>query len=624
MKLGLDLLQSTYCPWTIIWALYALFNNASYLLIPALSIFIPSIIALVWITFKQCAGRESSASWTSQMINLKTFSIVYIISICTLMVYHSRTLAYFIFISLLFGILAIQILSATERTPILLLQIVLLSINIVLGTIYTYPYYYSGGDTFVHVYYAQITSLLENTIPVSLDPAYAFYPCYHILIASLSLLSNVDVKAAIFIVGPLISLLLIPVIYLLTNEIFSNPKIALLSCLVYAVTPTIVYYLSYPVARSADFLFFISFLFILIRVSKSRMAVDNTSNNLLLILFSIAIVLFHSVSIVQFMVILIILGILERAFRLDRYMHVYPILFLGTIFVSYLLYVATIFNQGILQYIINVQQTDAVEAIIQPFELNYTVFFLDHLFMSVTLIFALIGINVYLKQKNYFSTMAILSFFLLLFYIPNPIKNNEVILTHLGFYRFELFAVPFIAMMIATGIMCVTTGLKRKKIPSKRQIRVIFILITVVAFSSLISTNNATDINKHTSSRYFTDQDMHLIHFIEAKTPQNSSIFSDYFMSRYFSHKESLPELEKESIKFYNSDMVNKLSMLDINAGYTILRLKEYEERGKLLFGTYSNVYDYQKTPQNIDEIKAVSTRLTKIYGDGAIDTFYN
>ncbi|NLG05994.1 MAG: hypothetical protein GX567_19525, partial [Clostridia bacterium] len=174
MKLRLDLcFRALIVLGLLLGILYALFKNALYLLIPALTIFTPSIIALGWTTFRECARREPSINWTNQVINLKVFSIIYFISICVLIIYHTRTLMYFILLSILFGILTVQILMSTtsDRSSMPLLQIVSISINIVLGTNYIYPYYYSGGDTFVHVYYAQITSL-GNTIPVSLDPAY--------------------------------------------------------------------------------------------------------------------------------------------------------------------------------------------------------------------------------------------------------------------------------------------------------------------------------------------------------------------------------------------------------------------------------------------------------------------
>lgn len=115
--------------------------------------------------------------------------------------YH-RPLAYFILISLLAGIIAIEILCFEKNNgkiqvwPILL-KIVLLSLSIRVGIFYEFPSL-SGADAFFHARHIQYIADTGFVAPYEIAGKYCLYPVFHLPVAMIKVLTSLGLKEALF------------------------------------------------------------------------------------------------------------------------------------------------------------------------------------------------------------------------------------------------------------------------------------------------------------------------------------------------------------------------------------------------------------------------------------------
>ena len=117
----------------------------------------------------------------------------------TQQLYH-RPLAYFILVSLLAGIIAVELLCFEEgkgksRVWPILLKIVLLSVSIRAGIFYVFPSL-SGAAAFFHASQAQYIADTGFIPPFEHALIYAAYPVFHTAVAMTQVLTSLGLKDA--------------------------------------------------------------------------------------------------------------------------------------------------------------------------------------------------------------------------------------------------------------------------------------------------------------------------------------------------------------------------------------------------------------------------------------------
>jgi len=175
------------------------------------------------------SGRQN------QLLNI-AFWCLFTASIClyqTQQLYH-RPLAYFILISLLAGIIAVEILcfekgKGRSQVYLILLQIFLLSLSIRAGIFYEFPSL-SGADSFFHA--SQVQYIVDTGVipPLEHSRHYAAYPVFHTVVAVTEILTSLSLKSALFLSTSLYAIISTVFVYFVGQKA-AGPKVGLMAVL---------------------------------------------------------------------------------------------------------------------------------------------------------------------------------------------------------------------------------------------------------------------------------------------------------------------------------------------------------------------------------------------------------
>jgi len=149
---------------------------------------------------------------------------------------YYRPISYFILISILSAIVAVEIFSSHDSDQFwsIFIKIVILSLVIRGGIYFNYPSI-MGYDAYFHTKMADIIMFMGSIPPFEIIDKYAYAPIVHTFIASTGLLCQVPVKCAVFLsigIGSVISTLFL---YIIGKNI-AGPQIGLLAVLLANLT----------------------------------------------------------------------------------------------------------------------------------------------------------------------------------------------------------------------------------------------------------------------------------------------------------------------------------------------------------------------------------------------------
>lgn len=598
---------------------YILRSGSWNLIWPATSLMIPVIMAAIWLCYRRFEAHDpdlSDSRWLGRL-----FVMIYLSSIVLILLLDARGTAYFILIGCLFVLMFLQILASRDKrnSAVLLLQVVLVQLNLAWSMTLVNPAYYGGGDVFSHIQYARIVQTTSHTIPIDLDPSYAFFPSYHVLVASLTEVTGVTLGSSLFIVGSVVSTAVLLFTYGITSRLTHNPMLPLMTVLFLSFLSIFVYYSYYPVARTAGFA--AGLMLIMLMVNRgclsSRPGLDFAA-----LIGILAVVTLHSATVVQLLLIMCGLVLLNRYFGDNRRFRLGYIAVLGLVATSYWILIATTFSTSIISYLVAPREFGLVGVV--AVEIDLWCFVQDHAWMTVMLFFSFVGIGLALERRTVTRAFVMLGGVLLLFYVPNPIKQSDFLLVHLGFYRFEMFSEPFLAIALSVGVLGFISQKTsvRGKASDQLRIAVVLALAFLFAVSSITTSSNASDFREDTPSRFFTEPDLEVISFIEGDVPSSSGIFSDYFVYRYFyTHRNFSKSVEFGFVSF-ESGMIGSTNQLDCQHGYILLRVGELRERGMLLFGDTATTYEFRMTEENLEALTTALVDSGQIYDSGYDEVF--
>ena len=153
---------------------------------------------------------------------------------------YSRPLMYFILISLLSGLISIEIIFFSKNSnawPVLF-KIFFLALVIRLGIYYNFPSI-MGYDAYIHTNIANMISTTGYVPPFEISYQYVNYPILHIFISITNVLSYIPMKDAIFFSIGLVSIICSVFIFIFINRL-AGPRIGLLSVLMICLTTQII------------------------------------------------------------------------------------------------------------------------------------------------------------------------------------------------------------------------------------------------------------------------------------------------------------------------------------------------------------------------------------------------
>jgi hypothetical protein len=594
---------------------------------------IPAILSCLFILFiyKKDVSLHDIDFYPSLSTKYLTylFGIFYISSLVVLLLSQgSRPPYYFIFILGLYLSVFLQIFSKEINPSLILAETFLIAINLIYSVTLNYDFYFGTTDILPHIFLSEVTAMSGRTIPTSLSD-YAYFPLYHVLIAEASQLLNISTKYSLFLVTAPIYAVTIIFLYYLFNYITNNRQISLLSCVLFSVSSVVLYYGVNVITRTMAFIMFIVLLYLVYSVNFKK---DKLSLKTLSVIVAVFLTLVHNVSLPQLVLLLILLLASEYIIGNGSYISKPFFILLNVIFTSYWFFIAYIFVQRSLaprlqsQFLDSIVLTAGGAEVLQESLINL-VGLLDK---SIFLFFALIGISFLLKnyRNNYASVLGLFALLTLIFYVPNPLNTIWQFKVLFRLDRFMLFVSPFMAFVMGYGLY-IFWNYMSKYSPRKVNSAALVVLLfsTFVLVSSVFSIGDSDFLGQGARHEYFTSEELSGFEHIFKYVPIDSSIYTDYYSSRFF-YLPLIPATSAEmNISSYDNYRIGDVNKLSQYRGYIVLRTKEFLRSG-LYFGSEESTlrdtanYFYQGLPENQLELQSNLAGLSKIYSSPSTDIF--
>jgi hypothetical protein len=180
------------------------------------------------------------SSQQKNILHIFFFVLIIVTSVLWYNQLYSRPLMYFILISLLSGLIAIEIIFLTKDSPVrpILFKIFYLALVVRMGIFYNFPSI-MGYDAYTHTHIANVISTTGFVPPFEISYQYVNYPILHILIAITKIMSFIAIKDALFFSIGLVSIICTLFIFIFIKQV-AGPRIGLLSVLIISLTTQII------------------------------------------------------------------------------------------------------------------------------------------------------------------------------------------------------------------------------------------------------------------------------------------------------------------------------------------------------------------------------------------------
>lgn len=564
---------------------------------------------------------------STQKVLLVLYSVLFAFSVLAISFTPYRPLVYFVAITFIAIIILLQLFSEKMSPAMILIEIALLSLNMIFGVTLKYPLYFGGTDILGHIFLAEVTYLSGHVIPSDLDLSYTYFPLFHIFISEAAQITGLTLSTVYFVVTAPIYITVIPILYFLFDKILKNKRLSLLICLLYAMTSIVIYYGPYMITRTMAFVGFVILLYLFYSREHYHSLGHSMSYEAILMLVVLFLVFIHQVSLPQILALLLMLLFFEYFTGTGAYLKTRELLLISVLFMGYWIYAAWLFTEEVIKtHIVPKYFKEAtIKSSIQPE--NVACFLQNNIDVTIFLFFALIGIGFILKyhKKNYIATLALFSLASLVLYVPNPLQILWQTMTLFRFDRFMLLLSPFMAFIMGYGVYATLQYPFKKKSSTYLTLIIIVILIGFFAFSSTTNSLNApdcVDLWQNESTRFFGDTDLVTFDFTEKYVPNGERICSDYFVARYFSPREHFQMADALGLKYYSSDVI-KIDLINSYKGYVIFRKGEYLKSKQLPFGSFSESKSFWYSQENYRQLIDSFNALNKIYANRDNNIFW-
>jgi len=214
-------------------------------------------------------GLQEDKSRSRQLITSILFVIFYGLSFLTLLQgFYTKTVWYYIFISLCAGVIATEILFVKTKAQgmLNLTKSFLLVLNITLSNQILFPYGIFLSDFGHHL---NILFSIVNTGYVPQVSGYEFFPCHHILVAASSLIAGSDPREMYLYLGGFAICLGMLFVFLIGRK-FVNLEFGLFAALIYTCLDYLIMYGSHPVHQSYNYFFSIVLFAVILYAYEKR------------------------------------------------------------------------------------------------------------------------------------------------------------------------------------------------------------------------------------------------------------------------------------------------------------------------------------------------------------------
>jgi hypothetical protein len=415
------------------------------------------------------------------------YLLLYLATIYLLIAYQTRPIAYFILIGLMAVVILTELLTNdyAKKPASILFKIILLSANIIFGQTLKLPLYFGGTDILPHLHWIETLIAKQHVTPEL--GSYQYFPIYHIFNAIGQMITNIDLQSAYFIFIGLSFLSSIYFVYLITYKVTNSFTKSLAATLIYSLSSEALSAGMSMVPRVMSYAIFLVMFYLLITKKQGDLR-----KNIIALSLIISLVFMHQITLVQEVIIMGVFLILEVIIyhRNKLFGIVFPIIF-AVCFISYWIYVAGPFFDGVLQTLISTTDIVVVpESLPGPYVPIYKTI-IGNLESFVFAFFAIIGIILLLekglkqnKKGQLCVLFALFSFLSMPLFFPGPAALLQNILMS---YRIPLMVIPFITVSTVEGIFYFLKRVQTTQITPHRITLLSFVVLTVFIFT--LSTN---------------------------------------------------------------------------------------------------------------------------------------
>ena len=552
----------------------AFLSGVAFITIP---LSLPAMIAIYRPGSFESIKFSSQGKYNLKFINhinfICIFLLLYLISIYFVFQNENRTLIYFLLVTLMGGIILLEILFFRIGFWTILLQEMALLINFILSYTLKHSSPIFTTDIFVHMYFIEISSEfghLQNVMGT-----YASWPLFHIINTMGLILTNLQLSKSYFIINSLSFALTALFVYLIINIISKDNRLSLLAVLIYIFLRPVDYEGMNMITRSSAYVICIIILFLIIR------KINSVRMTMLSVFLIIPLTLTHQSTLAFFSLILFIIYIAERLVSKSNYTtRYYLLLFLISILAYWFLICGPIFDQWLHVFFstkesIYVAKSEVVESTLLDTILKMILKTWD---FSVLLAISAVGAIIHLRKKpaTYETSLALVSFILLPLIHPSV---SDLFIAFLG-YRWPILVSWLVAFIAANGFYFLLYKFDNKT-PYANTVSILLVLSFFLA--SCTMTGYSTDFEDYqnflgkTTRSYLLDSELKSFDFY-LKSNEKSTVNSDYVSIGY--------------LRSHTNKLSNSFSGLsyELNSPNTYLIFRDLEYRS-------SGVLDFSKEP---------------------------
>lgn len=519
------------------------------------------------------------------------------LSVLILATSEIRPYAYYILVSIMAVIVFLEIMTFRhdDRSALIILpQVILLGITVIWGVTLKYFMYIGRTDVMGHAWYAE--TLLINGQITEVFELYQAFPLWHILASTLHMISgmNVDIIRIMFIANGIIFAMLPIAIYLVAMKLSENRKISLLSALILILTPVVLIYGMYAIARSVTAFFLIVLILMLLEQK-------NKSKFLLAIYFTLAIVAFHTVSILFVLVLFVLLYVIQKvlSWKIDR-----PIISVKYLLIAVIILIAYWWTlaRDLIDAVLHNVQMEAPSGVVTKAVINAPLNELfNYLQFSPYLFFIILGALLVLGSKKFSREMkvfAIAALVLIPITFPGPMLLINKLSVNFNLERFDEYTFLFMGIVAATGLT--TLYSKPGKLLKTTCIFLFAAMVLLSVSNDFVASDNPL-VKRPFYTSYLTENEVTAFENILGTAKASPGyVFSDYVMGRYlqFSPYDATYSPFRIYGEVYGPD---QKFLWNSDQDLYLIRDQELEKRDLKFYNALSPNYTHSVNGNNFD-----------------------
>ena len=579
------------------------------------------------IAFRQFTRQEKF------IINILFFSIFFITLLIWWMQLYHRPLIYFVLISILTALIAIEILYFKEGDSVwpILLQIFLLSVNIRAGIFYNFPSI-MGYDAYWHMMIAESITNTGFVAPIEISNKYFYYPIFHIFVSISQTFIDLNIKDAAFYSIGITSIVATIFVYIICMKIQTGVRVALLATLLVNITNFIIVRgITNVTPGSFVLCYLLVIIYLLFTEYKSIIA------NVLIIFMTCLMVITHQLS--TFVALIILFSVLcsKYTYKIihggnNCIINISPtyILFFVVVLLSYWMNTyygqSTSFFGSVIGPLVNTLESGGEygnNLLIVGQTTQYTLFEISLLHASYLILpfFGIGGMLLWSSLNDYRKLSIVVTVFILYLFIYGvPLLGMRNMLND----RWQPFLAIFLAILASAYIVKIIELIKLNSIKIFATFAIIFILSFFMITTPGINKDNPIIAKETTTRNQYTYSEIYAARTISkiSEMPINKIKMDGDYIGCFIYYGSNITSFEAVEYDAFDNDYITSATRNEKGTN-TILRKSTSLEPINIKYSNLYGVFKAQLLPIDFFE-RFMSNNYDKLYDNGDILQYHS